>query len=1272
METILDRAAKHYGAVGMRNGMIGLSAIGVVLQLVSAAALADPSLESIELANSLENEHETPHTKWAKPYAGGTVRTLFITQQSPNINGLPLRHAVELMQRFDLSGDAALAMTEKGNTYAIAYAGGSGVFGGETGEKRLARLLEKPYDCYVVRGSVMGHLPDEARKTVLRHVEQGAGMVFVYGLQEEDKPLLKEFEAVARSPESLAGLEVRCFTRGKGRMVSLDKYPSDASWNAYAATPRQLVFGFGVRRDLYYEAQGRAVLWAADREPKLELEIDVGSDAIARDQLASHPIKLSWNDKSGSTPRRIRVRIRSEARGSQELSTIDDLGSARGHTGLDLPTLPAGSYWIDAIADGKNGVAGWVIKGFSVTTPQGIRKVNLDREWGEAGDPIRGTVELSAPAVAGRSLRVHAVDRHGRVLARQEMANPTDQVAFSLPTDARMPGYIGVEAALVEGGREIDHTYYPGAYTITRRKQDQWNFMVWGRLYATQFLELADDVLAASGVTSRIETSHVPWWYMTRAGMNYTPYCGSGLYRLPDSGPQEPSVDEHGILTRADGCWNDEPAASQRLRKWLDDERDFRRHGVLVYSMGDEVAVLGSCLHPSCWKVYQQWLEGEYATIEALNESWGSSFKSFTEIEPIIDMTALVHLTAQQKKAWVLLYANNEHSSIGPTHTSTAWTEDWRSYPRYIDRRSFQYWNFANHCKRFGDAARVMDPQAKCGVEGSDIYLDADIDVIVRNTGWWMPYGGENGETTNEVIRSIAPKGYLHGHFVGGTSFWASFLRGGNTQGKWRIDNAFTPGMRLSPDLRRMFESARILSDGLGTLLNGNPGSQMLDDGIVMLHSMASVKMAKIGDGPSYGIFRWRDDGGRTRSGTPQSQTHEVNRRSHRAWHRNIRASGLQFRYTTDGQIKRGEFAATSCKVMILAQYEVIGPEEEKLIREFVAGGGTLIADVRPGIYGARGKPREGGVLDDLFGMRHTGSAPVANAPGSIAGTIGRTRLKLDRRELYVNPNIEVTTGKALGRAGDTPICIVHEAGKGRAILLNFSMWSYPKLAVHDGPEDASKFFRALLAEAGVEAPLELVDGDGRRHRNIEAMRWRTGAGTEVVALHGPSWGTWPEPNGTPDPPPAPFDGGKDMSVPVTVKLPEPRYVYEMRTGRSIGLTDSFTTSVSPFMATLLAVSEAPLQVPTLAAVADAVARGGSLKLRIDIPRARGGRALKVRATGPDGEEAPWFAQSIIVRGGRAEIDLPVAWNEAVGEWKVTATDLMTTEAVTAVVRVVQ
>ncbi len=1215
------------------------------LWLTPPVVMAELSPAEIQRANSLQNDFPTPHTKWGKPLARGKVRVLFLVLQNPNINALPLRHAVELIQRFDLEGDAVLTMAGKGKTYAITYQGGSGVYGGKVGEKRLAGLLKRPYDCYVVTGEVMGHLPATSRQTILKHVDQGAGMVLLYKPGKGDKLLLGQFDELKSDKDTfLHGIKVNRYRKGQGRMVSVQEYPPETSWNPYAPTAAQRLFGFGLRRDLLYEVQGRLVLWAARQQPSLQIRFDLGPSDLSRAQLGSRGLRLSWNDPSGTVPHRIRTRIRHEGRKPRVLPDITSGDAAGGTRVFHLPMLPAGSYWLDAIAETDKGITGWTTHPLEITADAGIFAIKLDKESGEPGDLVRGKVEVSGNDLAGSTLRVHAIDRHGRVLARQEFSPVEKQTRFALATDPSMPGFMGIEAVIVKENHSICVGYSDRSYKMIRRKQDRWNFLIWGRLYASQFLEQADDLLAASGVTSRMETSNVPWWYMTRAGMNYTPYCDSGLYRLPDMGPQEPTVNEHGVLDRANGCWNHEPIISGLLRKRLDAERDYKAHGVLAYSMGDEVAVFGSCLHPSCWRVYQDWLQTQYGDIKALNASWGSSFATFEKIRPRVDETSIPWYPKRfQRIPWQLSWANNEYSSLGPTSGSTAWNASWKSYPRYIDRRSFQYWNFANYCRRFRDAARVIDPQARCGVEGSDISLDADIDVIVRNTGWWMPYGGENAATTNEVIRSIAPRDYLYGNFIRDSTFWRSILRGGNTLGRWRIDNMLTPAMRLRPDVKRMVESGRIIFDGLGTLLNGNPGARMIDDGIVMLHSMASVKMAKIGDGPSYGIFRSRDDNGKTRSGTPQDQFHVVNRRSHRAWHRNIRAGGMQFRYTTDGQIRRGEFDASRAKVLVLAQYEVIDPDEEALIRQFVDSGGTVIADVRPGLYGARGKPRQGGVLDDLFGVRHTGSLPVSKQSGHLKGTIGTIRVTLNQRPLFVNPAVKVTTGRALGQAGDTPICIVNKTGRGRAVLLNFTMWSFPKLARHDTSADAVQFFQNLMAAAHVTPPVTLVNAEGGRQRNVEAMRWRTGRGIEVLALLGPVPGSGAEPNGAWDPLPVPFQRGLDAPVPITVKLPRPAHVYEMRTGRhSQGAQETFQTTARAFHATLLVVSDRPLRSPVLLATTDKVDRGRALTFRLLVPRAQGRRVLKIRATAPDGEPAPWFDQPVIVQDGLGELALPI------------------------------
>lgn len=1200
---------------------------------VTTGRAEDPTLAEIEQRNALEPEFEMAHTDWASPYAGRTVRALFILKMGTRINGLPLRKAVEVMQRFDVEGAAVLTTEE-------------GVYGGETGEKRLASLLENPYDCYLVTGESIGGIPAKAWATIQQKVENGAGL-FYYG--KPDGGLPAGVKPLSDPPSRLSGITADALTLGKGRVVV---YAHGRGFEVYRPTQEQAIFGMGLRRDAHYERQGRAILWAAGHEPEMELSVSVPVQPIDREALTGHGVRVTWTNGAAAGALQLKTRFRSQSNAWQPFRATDNLEAVEGNRTFAIPICPAGEYRFDVIAESRRGVEAWATATFAIAAKDRVENVNLKRDWGAPGTSIEGSATVRSDRRDECILRVEAIDRYGRAVAKKDFPKPGETVGFSLPTDPGMPNYLAVKAALVDGEGEIA-CGYSFAYTIPYRRHDQWNYIMWGRLYASD-LDIGDEMLAASGVNSRMETSGTAWWYMSRAGMNYTPMHSSGTYRPPDTGPQVPVCKPDGTLNAEFGCWNAEPTATEGMEAYANSHEGRRGHGILVYNMGDEQATRGSCLHPSCWKVYQGYLKEQYGgDIGALNASWNASFAKFDQIQPVIDETAVPWVSEPDRSGRIKTFANNEISSAGPPPGTTSWNESMKSYPRWYDRRAFQFWNFANYVGRCTEAMRRVDPEAVLGVEGTFEDLDQDIDTLVDRMGYWMPYAWEQGSMPNEVIRCIAPRGYRHGNFISPRSFWPSFMRGANTVGKWRIDNLLSQQMGLVAGYRRMTESARVVFDGLGTLLNVRNETEMLHDGVVMLHSFPSFQAMKLEAGPSYGLAKMRDEVGGWNF--PEKDMHK---RSHKAWHRTIRSSGLQFDYVTYRQILRGEFDPTAYKTMILSQCESIGPEEESVIREFVGAGGTVIADVRPGIYGARCKSRKDGVLDDLFGVRHTGNVPALAVPGRIVGTVGGREFGLEALDMQVNPAIELDGGRALGHAGDVPVCIVNETGKGRTILLNFAMWSYPNTAVHGKNEDAADFVRAILDSAGLKRSVEIVDEKGRPHRTIEVMRWRTGDGVEVVALHGPV-DREVELRDITGPGAAPFEG-LDKAVPVTVKLSGKRYVYEMRTGRSGMRTREFATGVRPWWATLLVLSEHELRPPAMQVAADSIERGRTLRLDIRIPDARGGHAVKVEAKNPAGKEVPWFSRSVIVEDGIAQAELPIAHNEQLGKWTVTARDLYT------------
>ena len=948
---------------GARPGIVAAAPLLVAFLTCwpACAAVADMARQVVEAHNALDVDVETPHTRWARPCAFGRVRALFLVKLNADVNVGPARVAVDLAQRFDIDADAVLVSTAKGTAYAIAYAGGSGVLGGRAGEQRLAELLERPYDCYVLTGPVIGHVPDTARDRIMAHVRGGAGLALLYEADQADEPVLADATTLDDLPRMLADLPgTRAFQVGKGRALVC----AVPGWNTLSRTPaslfpQALVYGLDLPRDLRTEKQGRALLWAARREPELAMTVSVGGGTIPRSALAENTISVSWRGEGPDRAMQLETRVRAMNRRDHTLPLAEGLTTTEGTWSTPVPDVPAGSYVAHAIARSARGVEAWAVKTFTVSSDERLGPVTLDRDWAAPGEPIAGRVAVDSPHRDRRRLRLQIIDRHGRALVRRDVPQPAAEVAFAMPTSAWMPPHVAVEAVLLDGDTEVACACAGEPCTIPQRRTDDWNFVLWGPLYSARDRDIAEDTLARCGITARTETSSVPFWSMTRAGMSYVPFCTSGLQRQRwnEQGRLDSIVlDPDGVLKG--GCWNDEPAVTERLDKPLGAEQDYRRHGVLAYSMGDEQETMGSCLHPACLDRYRAYLKGEYGTVAALNASWGSSFARFEE---------------------VVLSAPDDNLEKGALEAD--------NYPRWFDRRAFQAWNYARYCRRFGDAARRMDPGAIAGAEGAG-WLDDDLDLIARHTDWMILYA----IPAAEVIRSIAPRGFLHGHWTSYSlaisdakyplsDFWLSFLRGANCMGWWRVDSFLAAhyGAPAATATQEVVETGRIVFDGFGRLLNVE--SEMQHDGIVMLHSFASAQAAShLEAGPTYGTYSGWVTNCEAESAKGVDWALGPKGKNHFVWHRAIRAVGLQFEYVTDRMLRLGEFEPEPYKVMVLSQCEAIGPNEADVIRTFAAAGGT----VNPSPPSRRWRP-----AGDRISYQRLHSPPPGN-PRAPAGSSSR------------------------------------------------------------------------------------------------------------------------------------------------------------------------------------------------------------------------------------------------------------------------------------------
>ncbi len=482
----------------------------------------------------------------------------------------------------------------------------------------------------------------------------------------------------------------------------------------------------------------------------------------------------------------------------------------------------------------------------------------------------------------------------------------------------------------------------------------------------------------------------------------------------------------------------------------------------------------------------------------------------------------------------------------------------------------------------------------------------------MRSNEFWSPYPG----TADEVVRSIAPRQMPRSNWMGYTKdadslvskYWRMVTLGMDAVWYWRWDcigrfhGWLAPDLRPFPAVQDILQDTRIVREGMGDLLLQ---SQMQDDGIAVLYSYPSVFAHKLVDGASFGGYE----------------------AAHVATHRLLRDSGLQFSYVTDRMLRLGEFDSSKYRLLFLPRAEAVGEAEATVIRQFVEGGGTVIADVRPGIYDGHCKPREQGILDDLFGVRRTAKGPAVTleAPGD----------PLDKAK--VDGGVSPTSGKAALQVAGAPALIVNQVGRGRAILLNLTMDSLRGAAGQSAKADIANWLSGQFSDAEVVPQVALSTPAGAPITGVSAVRWRSGE-NQLLALF--------------------REAG--VGEEALVRLPQAMHVYDLRNGKALGKLSSFSTTVLPCRASFFALC--PQEPGAAEVTVDAPeATGGDVRtVRIIVPDAVGPQAYRVRVRTTRGE-LDWLEQNVLAgahQGG--EFVIPVAYNDLRGDWTVEARELYT------------
>lgn len=437
-----------------------------------------------------------------------------------------------------------------------------------------------------------------------------------------------------------------------------------------------------------------------------------------------------------------------------------------------------------------------------------------------------------------------------------------------------------------------------------------------------------------------------------------------------------------------------------------------RPYRPLYYSLGDETGIGDLAafwdfdFSAASLAAMRDWLKEGYGSLEALNRQWGTAFGTWNEVVPMTTDEAMKR--------------------------SDANFSAWADFKEWMDVA------FARALKSGTDTIHAADPKAVSAIEGAQIpgwggydyaRLAGSVDAMeLYDFGDNIPIA-RSFNPDLVMLTTSSKSGPAEAHRV-----WRELLRGTRGLILWDERNEFAGKDGGLGDRGRAaasyFDEIR---GGIGALLIN---SRRRTDPVGILYSPASRRIRWLLDRRATGedwsrrnaSIEYEDDAIRTSTQNFASALQHL---------------GVQYRFVSSAEVRQGGLRGGALRALILPNAIALAPSEATEIRQFVAQGGTVIADGEPGLFDEHGRKLSTPLLFEMF-------------PG---------------------PARRPSTGSAVG--------------KGQAIYLASS-----------GPRQRESVHRLaeILDTAGVEPAFQLRRADGLPADDVESYVFTNGELT-IVAL---------------------------------------------------------------------------------------------------------------------------------------------------------------------------
>ncbi len=943
---------------------------------------------------------KTPAVNWAKNYPGKPVRALVIGHRNC------LREAVELMQRMNIEFDAIMSegkTKDKCEAWSIITVKGHKI--PEDNLNRAREKLRKNYDVIVFCLDSLDweQVPSDIRLSILKKVHDGGSLLFTGKKQNWPESLKlpdsewRQVPGITKGscPEEITDSRGRrgnseFFFRklGKGNVYKLvlPGYMQEViTSGAPTLAAYEHAMQWGVRCLLKAAAKTPGAKWESIRitgrgngpkELEMSVSLPVGN---AEKTTATVEIADDWNRKVWK----------------KTLPLLKGSGLK-----VDLPTLPEGKYFCRVFLDRESQRLNFASLPFYVTSKYAIRNLKISDELKHPGAKTKITIDLRR-AVKG-ILTAKVYDREKRLLSSQTFPlNPAKRKQtfdLKLPESRSLVNYL--EADLIVGNQVMDRKKIK--FGVEQPVDaDDFSIGYWGRKGGKGFPE---------NHLQRIKHDY---------GVDY------GMFAiLPDGGIK--IIDYLSIMPRI--VW-DQP---KKAPPWLYN-RDFREKAKettrkrltktgkwppAVVSLRDEPSYRYTDRSPEAMKDFQEAMKKRYGSLEKLNDSWGSSYKDWKQVERLLISEALEK------------FSGNPAAGFADRWFNLKATGDFFAFQRkYIQEiipglRSGPEGVWSNPEYYSIDYLRLLKEHGFAG-----LYTDKDTVAPVRSFRnpkliagpWFGGYFGQFGHVN--LQRGLAWQYLLEGN---NCALWFEDFGGMTKPVMFPFTNS---GWGLSRATAPVFREIRKIKSGIAKLLLT---SRRPDEKIFILYPTNDY------------------------------------RKTFSKWAILLESLGYQVSYVNESGLKGGILEKDHPRMLVLSEALAVSDCMAEKISGYVKRGGILLIDRFAGVYDQFGKPRKKAAFDDLCGIKKRSKFEYVIPKGKFAD------FKHRLSPFQFNPGnvTQAETSEINLPVFDktVPSVIVRSVGKGKSVYLNLGVKN-----AFGSPAKTKKWLKLLMDSLGLTPPVEFT-----------------------------------------------------------------------------------------------------------------------------------------------------------------------------------------------------